>query len=294
MKDFIYVETDTIEETYEFLEQHGDECKILGGGCSLVILLKQGLIVPEYLVSIGRIAGLDSIDHQNGELRIGAMVTHRVLELSTEIKRIQPMLSEMASCIGQVQVRNLGTIGGNLCHAEYRADPPAALAALNAKVVLTSSVGTRTLAVEDFIKDYYLTDIRSNEILTEISIPDLPSESLCKYVRFSPRSVMEEPVVTVAAVSVPDHDGRLRELRLALGAVAPKPTRVREVEELLTNEALNEVTMKEAASLAANASDPLDDVYGPADWKREMVRVHVFRTLETIQRHLLNSRGGKQ
>ena len=285
MKDFIYVEPSTMEEAIEFLEQHGDESKILGGGCSLVVLLKHGLIAPDYLVSVRKIPGLDFIKHEGGQLRIGAMVTHRVLELSHEIKMIQPMLSEMASCIGQIQVRNLGTIGGNLCHAEYRADPPAALAALDAKVELTSKRGTRTVAVDEFISDYYLTNIQSDEILTQVVIPDLPPESFCKYMRVSPRSVMEEPVVTVAAVSVPDGVGRLKELRLALGAVAPKPFRVREVEELLIDKTLNEDSLKEAASIAAKISDPLDDIYGPVDWKREMVKVHVYRVLKMIQKH---------
>ena len=130
MKEFIYVEPSTMEEALEFLEQYGEESKMLAGGCSLVLLLKYGFIAPDYVVSIRKIPGLESVKHRNGQLRIGAMVAHRMLELSDEIRMVQPMISEMASCIGQIQVRNLGTIGGNLCHAEYRADPPAALAAL--------------------------------------------------------------------------------------------------------------------------------------------------------------------
>ncbi len=277
------MEITTLEEAHDFLKHHGDESKILGGGCSLAILVKQGLIAPEYLVSISRIAGLDSINHEDGQLRIGVMITHRTLELSKEVNRIQPMLSEMASYIGQVQVRNLGTIGGNLCHAEYRADPPAPLVALGAKVVLTSAVETRTMTVDDFIQDFYVTQIRPDEILTEIRIPDLPSGAFCKYMRFSPRSAMEEPVVTVATVSIPDESGRHKESRLALGAVAPRPFRAQEAEELLDAEGLSEATIREAAELAARASDPLDDIYGPADWKREMIKVHVARVLKTIQ-----------
>jgi carbon-monoxide dehydrogenase medium subunit len=285
MTNFTYIEPSTMEEALEFLEQHGDESKILAGGCSLVLLLKHGFVAPEYVVSIRKIPGLQSVKHENGQLRIGAMVAHRVLELSDEIKMVQPMLPEMASCIGQVQVRNLGTIGGNLCHAEYRADPPAAMVALNAKVELASKTGTRTVPVSEFINDYYLTNIESDEILTQIVVPDLPPKSFCKYMRVSPRSVMEEPTVTVAAVSVPDGVSKLKELRLALGAIASKPFRVREAEELLMNKDLNEDSMKEAASIAAKASNPMDDMHGPADWKRELVKVHVYRVLKIIQKH---------
>jgi carbon-monoxide dehydrogenase medium subunit len=285
MKDFVYVEPSTVEEALEFLGQHGDESKILGGGCSLVLLMKHGFVSPDYVVGIGKIPSLNSVKHEKGHLRIGATVTHRVIELSDEIKAVQPMLPEMAACIGQVQVRNLGTIGGNICHGEYRADPPAAMVALDAKVELSSTRGVRTVAVEDFISDYYTTDKQSDEILTGIIIPDLPPEAFSKYMRVSARSVMEEPVVTVAAVSVPDGPGRFKALRLALGAVAPRPFRVREAEELLVSETLNEESIKEAASIAADAADPMDDMHGPADWKREIVKVNVYRTLKMIQKH---------
>jgi aerobic carbon-monoxide dehydrogenase medium subunit len=283
MNNFTYVEPSTMEEALEFLKEHGDESKILGGGCSLVLLLKEGFVTPDYVVSLRKIPGLQSVTHEHGHLRIGAMVPHRVLEVSDEIKAIQPMLSEMAACIGQVQVRNLGTIGGNLCHAEYRADPPAAMVALDATVELTSTGGARTIAVEDLIRDYYTTDIRSNEILTQIVIPDLPPKSFSKYVRVSARSVMEEPTVTVAAVAVPDGVGRLKEVRLALGAVASRPFRVHEAEALLISKPLSEAIMKEAASIAANASNPMDDMHGPADWKRELVKVYVYRVLKMIE-----------
>jgi carbon-monoxide dehydrogenase medium subunit len=122
-------------------------------------------------------------------------------------------------------------------------------------------------------------------MLTEIVIPDLPPESFCKYMRVSPRSVMEEPIVTVAAVSVPDGAAKLRELRLALGAVASKPFRVREVEELFTKETLNDESIKRAASIAGEVSNPIDDMHGPADWKRELVEVHVHRVLKNVQKH---------
>ncbi len=285
MKDFTYVEPSTMEESLGFLEEHGEESKILAGGCSLVLLLKYGFLTPKYVVSLRKIPALDSVKHENGRLRIGAMVVHRVVELSDEIKMVQPMLSEMASRIGQVQVRNLGTIGGNLCHAEYRADPPAAMVALDAKVELTSKRGTRNVLVNEFINDYYQTTIQPDEILTEVVIPDLPLGSFCKYMRVSPRSVMEEPTVTVAAVSVPDDLGRFRELRLALGAIASKPFRVHEAEELLTNQGLNEDSIKKAAVIAAKDSDPMGDMHGPADWKRELVKVHVYRVLKMIEQH---------
>jgi hypothetical protein len=163
MKDFVYVEPSTLEEVVEFLEQHGEESKILAGGCSLVLLMKHGFVTPDYVVGIRNIPGLNSVEHENGHLRIGAMVTHRVIELSEEIKAFQPMPPEMPASIGQVQVRNLGTIGGNICHGEYRADPPAAMVALDAKVELSSTREVRTVAVEDFISDYYTTDKQSDE-----------------------------------------------------------------------------------------------------------------------------------
>ena len=285
MKDFIFVEPTTVHEALDFLEQKGEESKILAGGCSLTILLKNGLIDPKYVVSIEKLPGLDSLKHENSQLRIGSLVPHRVIELSGLIKTHQPMLSQMASCIGQVQVRNLGTLGGNLCHAEHRADPPAALLALGAKVVLASKTGDRTLTMDNFVEDYYQTVIKPGEILVEVLVSDLPPNSFSKYLRFSPRSTMEEPIVTVAVVSVPNKDGKIKELRLALGAVAPKPFRVYDAEKLLVSKGLSEEAISEAASIAADHSDPLEDIYGPADWKREMVSVHVRRILKTVQEH---------
>jgi carbon-monoxide dehydrogenase medium subunit len=283
MKNFTYIEPSTMEEALDFLDHHGDESKILGGGCSLVLLLKHGFVAPEYVVSLRKIPGLQSVQHAVGALHIGAMVPHRVLEVSDDIKKVQPLLSEMAACIGQVQVRNLGTIGGNLCHGEYRADPPAAMVALDAVVELTSKKGTRTLPVEEFIIDYYQTGIEPDEILTRITIPDLPPHAISKYMRVSARSVIEEPTVTVAATAVPNGGGTLKQLRLALGAVASHPFRVREAEALLTSKPFTEENITEAASIAAHAAEPIDDMHGPAEWKRELVKVYVYRVLKMIE-----------
>jgi carbon-monoxide dehydrogenase medium subunit len=137
--------------------------------------------------------------------------------------------------------------------------------------------------VEEFILDYYQTSIEPDEILTRIVIPDLPPQGVSKYVRVSARSVMEEPTVTVAARAVPNEDGALTELTLALGAVASHPFRVREAEALLTHEPFTDETMKEAASLAAAAAAPIDDMHGPAEWKRELVKVYVYRVLKGIK-----------
>lgn len=168
----------SLDEALDMLEKYGENAKVLAGGHSLIPMMRLRLVKPAYVIYIGRIPGLSYIREEGGELRIGALTTHNEIEESSLLKEKNPLLSETASKIGDLQVRNMGTIGGSLAHADPAADYPATLAALEASVVLKSKSGERVVKLEDFIIGPYITDLRPNELLVEIRrrLSQAPSE----------------------------------------------------------------------------------------------------------------------
>lgn len=279
MREIEYTRPETVEEACSLLSQHGEGARVVAGGVALSILLKQRLVEPDILVDIERIPSLRYISEESGWLRLGALCTHRDIEKSPLLKAKYPYLSSAAERIGCVQVRNTGTVGGSLCHADPASDLPPTLIAVGAEVSLRSSQGERILPLEGFFTDYYQTALSEGEILTEIRLPLLPPRTGVSYVKFVMREGDMAIVGAAARVTLDDSGERCADARVVLGAVGPTPMRVMEAEEALRGRAVGEQSIRDAAAAAMKASRPLPDFNCSEQYKREMVGVMTKRAI---------------
>lgn len=257
------------------MAQYGEEAKVLAGGTALLIMMKQRLVSPQYVINLKSVPDLNYIEEGQNGLRIGALATHRLLENSPLVREKFPVLVEMVRDVASPRIRNMGTVAGNLCHAEVASDPPALLMALDARVKAVSSQGERVIPLADFFVDYYQTSLRPGEIVTEIQVPPLPPRSVTSYLRFTFGSVMDKPAVSVAVVgSLKEGTNGLDKVKIVLGAVGPTPMRALGAEEALVSGDL-----EGAAQEAARAARPVSDVRGSESYKREIVKVLLKRAV---------------
>ena len=280
MKYFDYVEPQTLNEACQLLRTH-EESKILAGGASLLVLIKNRLITPSLLVNIKTIPGLNRIewDDQKG-LLIGSLNRHRDVMNSPIIKKHFPLLSEAASKISTPSIRNIGTIGGNLCHSDPSADFPPALIAVNAKLRTVSLEGERIIPIEHFFKDYYENILKQDEILVEIQIPRLPSKrSGGVYLKLD-KITNSMAIVGVASIICLDETGICTFVGVGLGGVGPTPLKVEKIREIFLGERVKEIHIEEAAKEAQAICNPLTDVYGTLEYRKEMVQVLTRRALQ--------------
>ncbi len=278
MKYFAYVEPKTVNEACLFLKQH-EGAKILAGGASLVVLQKNNLIRPSHLVNLKTIPGLDKIEQDEEGLRIGALNRHRDILSSPVIQKFYPVLAEAASKIATPPIRNMGTIGGNVCHGEPAADFPPALIALGAKLKLVSDEGERTVQIESFFVDHYETVLSANEILTEILIPPLPPGSSGCYITLD-KTTNSIAIVGVAAVLSLDDNGTCTYAGVGLGGVAPTPLKIEKAKEILVGKKIKGAEIDRVAEEARAICNPLTNVYASAEYRKEMVYVLTRRALE--------------
>ena len=283
MASFEYLEPTTLDEAFDALERGGDDAHLLAGGTALVLLMRLGLVLPEYVVSMRRIAGLREIGiSKEGGLEIGALVTHAEVERSALVQRFFAPLAQTFGHVATVRIRNQATIGGNLVHADPASDPPPMLIAMDAEIVVARRGGVRTISAGDFFRDVFDVALEPGEIVTAIRIPPPPRGMLGTYVKFLPGSKDDFATVSVAATVRLDGTGVCEDVRLALGSVATTPVRARRAEEVLRGKTLTRQTIDAAASAVAEEVDPLDDVRGSAAYKREMARVWTRRALEEL------------
>jgi len=285
MSDFEYFATKKVEEACSLLSQYKGEANIIAGGQSLLTLIRQKLISPSYLIDIKGISDLDYIkfDEKNG-LRIGALTTHRAIELSPLIKERFSVLAEMEKVVASVQTRNWGTIGGNLCHADPIGDPAPPLIVLNARVKIVSSRGERIIPREEFFKDYFTTVLEDDEILTEIQIPNPPPHSGVAYIKFS---TIEAGIKIAAASTLITLDGKAtcKDARIVLSAVAPVPMRAKEAAKLLVGKSIDDNLIEQAAGMASKEARPTSDVHASEEYRRELAKVLVRRvTKQALER----------
>ncbi|MGD0234341.1 MAG: xanthine dehydrogenase family protein subunit M [Syntrophorhabdales bacterium] len=278
MKYFEYVEPKTVNEACQFLKQH-QGAKILAGGASLVVLQKNNLIRPSHLVNLKTIPGLDKIEQGEEGLRIGALNRHRDILSSPMIQKFCPVLAEAASKIATPPIRNMGTIGGNVCHGEPSADFPPSLIALGAKLKLVSDEGERIVPIETFFVDHYETVLFANEILTEIAIPALSPRSSGSYITLD-KTTNSIAIVGVAAVLSLDDNGTCTYAGVGLGGVAPTPLKVEKAKEILVGKKIKEAEIDRVAEEARAICNPLANVYASAEYRKEMVYVLTRRTLQ--------------
>lgn len=273
---FEYHRPDSLEEALQLLAQHGDEAKVLAGGQSLIPVMKLRLAAPAHLVDIGRL-GLDAIAESDGTLTVGALARHRDLERSDLLETRYPVMAAAAPQISDPIVRNLGTIGGSLCHADPAGDWGSVMLALGASVLLRSTRGERELAMPEFLVDTFTTAIEPDEILTEVRVPQPTGPTGGAYLKLE-RKVGDFATVA-AAVHLSLSDGTIRRAGVALTAVGPKNLRPEAAEASLAGAEPTEAAFAEAGRLAAEASSPVSDVRGSADYKRHVVDVYVRRGL---------------
>jgi aerobic carbon-monoxide dehydrogenase medium subunit len=278
MQEFEYLMPTTVDEAISLLVGHGERARYISGGTDVMVKVKEGKIHPHCLVSLRHLQGLDRIDYKDGELRIGATVTHRMLELSPVIKKHFPILIDAVSHIGSVQIRNVATIGGNIVNAVPSADGAIPLITLGARVRIRGPKGERSMALEDLFIGPGQTLLETGEILLEFVVPPHPPGTGSAYVKHTRREAMELPLLGVAVlISLAEDMVTCAEARIGLGVLAPTPMRAKNAESLLRGRELSEDVLKEAGKAAAEECKARDSIRGEAWYRRDMVEVLVPR-----------------
>jgi carbon-monoxide dehydrogenase medium subunit len=277
MVKFDYCEPASVQGACALLNEHGEDARLIAGGTALLIFMRMRILNPRVVVSLAKIPGFDAIrfDPENG-LTIGAGARHRDIEVHPAVREHYPLLHETFRKVAQPRIRNMATIGGNLCQGDPLTDPGASLLALDAEAVVASSKGERTIPLSEFFVDYYQTAVAQGEILTAIRVP-LPVAGLrWAHIKFLPRS--QEDFATVGvALAMRIQGETCDDVRLALNSVAPTILRAKRAEETLRRKEITDRLISEAAEVAASETDPIDDNRGSAEYKREMVKVLVRR-----------------
>jgi len=255
-----------------------DDSKALAGGQSLVPLMKLRLVSPANIVDLGKIPGLSYIREGKNRLVIGSMTTHNEVASSPVINKRCETLSEAASKIGDQQVRNRGTIGGTICHADPAGDVPAAVVALDAEFKVVGHHHRRVIKARDFFEDIFTTSLGRDEILTEVRVPVLSPRSGGAYLKLG-RGASDLATVGVAAVVTLDNAGACKDARLGLAGVGSTPIRATRAEDVLKGQTPSDDLVAEAGEKASEMSNPSSDIRGSAEYKREMVKVYVRRAI---------------
>lgn len=275
------LEPRTVEEAVRDLAEYGDEARVIAGGTAVVLMLKNRLISPEILVSLGRISGLNGIRYEPGVgLHMGALVTIRQAETSPVVRQHFPILAQTFGQVANVRVRNAATVGGNMAEADYASDPPCALVALRARVVAQGPQGQREISLTDFFKDFYETALAPGEVLTEVIVPEESSKGKQAYLKYVTRSSEDRPCVGAFAWADIDAGGVCRELRVALGAVAATPQEFHEAEGWARGERLTTDLIHKIAEHYAQNIDPISDMRGSAWYRQQMASVFARRAIE--------------
>ena len=274
---FDYARANTIDEALNFLGQ-SEDAKILAGGHSLIPAMKLRLASPALLIDISRIKDLSYIREENGQIRIGAMTTHFQIESSEQLRKICPLLPECASHIGDVQVRNKGTIGGSIAHADPAGDWPAAVLALNADLIVVSKNGARTIKAEDFFVDLLTTALEPGEILTEIRIDKSNDRTGYAYVKM-PHPASGFAVVGAAANLSFNDGAECKSASIGITGVSSKAFRASAVESALQGAKLDDSTIANAASHAADGVDVNGDIFASEEYRRHLAQVYTRRAI---------------
>jgi carbon-monoxide dehydrogenase medium subunit len=276
---FAYRSPESIDEALGLLGENGDDAKVMAGGQSLIPLLKLRLAVPGLVVDIGRVPGLTGIEASDGGLKIGARTRHADIERAGALRDQFPILLDAAPLISDPLIRNAGTVGGSLCHADPSGDWGAVMLALHAELVVRSSKGERTIPAAGFFDGPFTTTLQPDELLTEIRIPAPAGRSSGTYLKLE-RKVGDFATAAVA-VQVELSNGHIGRAGIGLTSVGPTNIKAVEAERLLEGKEPSNELIAEAARAAAAAAEPRSDLRGSADYKRDVVRVFVQRGLKT-------------
>ncbi len=271
--NFNYHRATTSKEALSLLEKHRDDYKIICGGQSLLILMRQGLVAPENLIDIKGVKEMSYIDFDPKQgLKIGAATTHREIEKSPLIKKYFPVLAEMEKNLASIQTRNWGTIGGNLAHGDPAGDPAPILIASNATVKMASLEKERILSLEDFFIDIFETALEEGELLTEIQMPIRPKKTAVVYEKFNIIKNHQGIVSAAVSVTADEAGAACKDARIVLGAAASTPLRAKEAEQILIGKKIDAKLLAKVGEKAAEECDPVSDIHATENFRRDLVK----------------------
>jgi carbon-monoxide dehydrogenase medium subunit len=308
LRPFEYVECASVAQAVAAMREHGDRARLIAGGTALVPLMKHQILRPEVLVSLAGIPALAAIERlgacptieerprsagvlpsaglpisMDGGLSLGALATHQEVARSPLVRAVSPLLAYACGRVASPAIRSMGTLGGNLCYGESASDPSPALLALRGRVRLSGPGGARAVPLPEFFTGFYETALGEGEILCAVEVPPLPAGARWRYLKWTPRAQEDKALVGLAAVLVME-DGRCRLARLGLGGVAASPVVLAAAEQALEGQRLDAATVQRAADVAAREVEPMDDLQGSAEYRRDMVRVWVRRIVGELAR----------
>lgn len=286
---FDYVVPQTLDEAVRALAAHGEDAKILAGGQSLLPLLKQRLVQPKLLIDLAEMSALKGIGQQDDKIVIGALTTHYQIESSELLKKKCPLLPQTARAIGDVQVRNRGTIGGSLSHADPAADWPAAILALGAELTLRGPKGERRIGAEEFFLGAMATAIEPTEILTEICVPVVSRRAGSAYQKMAQRA-SGFAIVGVAVSLKMAAQGICEDIRIGVTGLSDKAFRAHPVEERLRGNKLVARLIEASAAIVADGVDPLEDLQAGAQFRAHLARVYAARAIQEAAKAIGRSR----
>jgi carbon-monoxide dehydrogenase medium subunit len=287
---FKYLRPETLEEASSMLSQFNGKARVIAGGTDLMVNMKQKTVRPSYLVDISYLPDLNTIEYKEETLKIGALCTHSDIESSSVIQEKFNILAQACRSIGSIQIRNLGTIGGNLCNASPSADSAPALLGLDAKVRIFGPTGENQVELAKFFTGPGETLLKPEEILTGIDISVSAPPSFSVYMKLSPRRAMDLAVVAVGIVLWLSADGTICEdIRIALAAVAPVPIRAVKAEEIIRGQKLDNTLIEETAKVAAEETKPITDIRGSVEYRKEMVKVLTARAIRQAKEQGANN-----
>jgi len=280
MKEFKYLSPESVEEAIALYDQHPETSKFIAGGTDLIVKLKQGQMKPDFLISLKKIKSLNEFqkDESTNELTIGALVTHATLEKSPMIQNDYPIIYDAVSNIGSLQVRNVGTIGGNLINAVPSADGAVPMIALDGTALLHGTEKERFVKIKDLFVKPNVTVLKPGEILKKIIIPAQKPNTGSAYIKFGRRAAMELPLIGIGVLLTLDDDHKTcTKARIVLGVAAPTPIRALKAEKILVGQTINEKILIKAGQIAAEESKVRDSIRGKAWHRKEMIKVQVRR-----------------
>jgi len=296
MRKFTYLVPKTLDEAISLHQSYGERAKYIAGGTDVLVKIKEGKLAPDYLISLKHIIGQDRpfLNHETGELYVGAFVTHRMIETSLLVQAHYPILYDAVKNIGSIQIRNVATIGGNLVNAVPSADGAIPLITLDGKANIYGTKGQRSIALLRFFLGPGQCDLERGEILTEVVVPRLLPRTGSAYIKHGRREAMELPMLGVGVLlSLEDDMETCAKARISLGVAAPTPIRALQAEKHLVGKTITEEILAEAGKIAGEESKVRDSIRGVAWYRREMVAVLVKRMgMKALERAVRNAEVG--
>ena len=287
MKNFEYFEPSSIEDACALLRKYGKKAKIIAGGTDILVKMKNKTVNPQYLININKIQNLNKIKNESNGLHIGSLVTLSDITKSSIVNEYYPILAETSGSIGGEAIRNLGTIGGNLCNASPASDGSVALMALDAVMEIKGNNQNRSIEIKDFFIGPGTHTLKEDEILTGIFIKKPLENSKGIFIKLGIKKAMQIGIVTVALmVAFKSNSIRVKDVRIALGSVAPTPIRVFCAEDILSGKELDENLISKASEASVSEISPIIDIRSTVEYRTEMVKVLIRRALNTIKNNL--------